>query len=121
MSFLEISDLANPEPMIDYISQVLVDKWIYAKVRMGGVTANLIPPPSDEEGEEGEAFVHDTEVIEEMSDFLTWERQPLERTDEDVVRHYDKVMETAMQWAEEIARYILIWMTMILLTLTKRH
>lgn len=46
-SFVEISDLSNPEPMIDYISQVLVGKRIFAKVRTGGVRPELIPPPSD--------------------------------------------------------------------------
>ena len=38
----------------------------------------------------------DASVIEEMGDFLVWERQPLERTDEDVVRHYDQFMETVV-------------------------
>lgn len=37
---------------------------------------------------------HDAEVVEEMSDFLTWERQPLERTDQNVLQHYHQFMES---------------------------
>jgi hypothetical protein len=46
-SFVEISDLSNPEPMIDFVSQALISKTISAKIRTGGITADLIPPPSD--------------------------------------------------------------------------
>jgi hypothetical protein len=34
----------------------------------------------------------DTQVIEQAGDFLVWDRQPLDRTDDDVVRHYDELM-----------------------------
>ena len=33
---------------------------------------------------------HDARVIDEMSNFLVWERQPLEQTDEAILRRYDK-------------------------------
>lgn len=33
-------------------------------------------------------------VIEQVADFLVWDRQPLDRTDEDVCVHYDEIMST---------------------------
>ena len=36
----------------------------------------------------------DAEIVEAMADFLVWERQPLELTDDDVWRRYDRFMET---------------------------
>lgn len=36
----------------------------------------------------------DAQVVERMSDFLVWDRQPLERTDEEVMEHYDLFMRT---------------------------
>ena len=60
---------------------------------------------------------HDAEVVEEMGDFLVWERQPLERTDEDVLRHYDRFMETVdnrfsrdlIQYAMTAGQCLLLW------------
>ena len=37
---------------------------------------------------------HDAEVIEKMADFLAWERQPLELTDQDVFHRYNRFMDT---------------------------
>lgn len=34
----------------------------------------------------------DERVIDEMAEFLVWERQPLERTDDEIVRHYETFM-----------------------------
>jgi hypothetical protein len=31
-------------------------------------------------------------VLEQISEFLLWERQPLDRTDEEFCRHYDRIM-----------------------------
>ncbi len=36
----------------------------------------------------------DAQVVESLRDFLIWERQPLERTDDDVVLHYARVTKT---------------------------
>lgn len=36
----------------------------------------------------------DAEVIEEMAEFLVWERQPLELTDKNVVRRYNRFMDS---------------------------
>ena len=48
---------------------------------------------------------HDAEVIDEMADFLVWERQPLERTDAEVVRHYDQFMDTVdSRFARDLIR-----------------
>ena len=57
---------------------------------------------------------HDEEVIEEMGDFLAWERQPLEKTDEDVLRHYDHFMETVEnRFARELIRHALTVRTIL--------
>lgn len=49
---------------------------------------------------------HDARVIEEMADFLAWERQPLERTDQDVVRRFDQFMATVdNRFAQELIRH----------------
>lgn len=42
-SFLEIPDLTNPTPMIAAIAQVPNEKKVFAKVRTGGVTPDLVP------------------------------------------------------------------------------
>jgi hypothetical protein len=36
----------------------------------------------------------DAEVIEQVAAFLAWDRQPVDRTDEDVIERYDDLMET---------------------------
>jgi uncharacterized protein DUF2764 len=36
----------------------------------------------------------DTAVLESLLDFFEWDRQPLDRTDEEVVEHYDRLMAT---------------------------
>ena len=36
----------------------------------------------------------DSAVLERLIDFLDWDRQPLDRTDEDVVAHYERLMPT---------------------------
>ena len=36
----------------------------------------------------------DAEVVEAMTEFLVWERQPLELTDEDVLQRYSRFMDT---------------------------
>jgi len=46
------------------------------------------------------------DVVRQMVDFLAWERQPLDRTDEDVCRHYGHFMQSAQdrfarRWIEE--------------------
>lgn len=57
---------------------------------------------------------HDAEVIEKMSEFLAWERQPLERTDEDIVRHYQKFTnETGNRFARELIAYIMAIRTVL--------
>ena len=49
---------------------------------------------------------HDAEVVEAMADFLTWERQPLERTDQEFVCRFDQFMATVNnQFAQELIRY----------------
>ena len=39
----------------------------------------------------------DAAVIDEMRDFLAWERQPVERTDEEVLEHYEHFVNTVGQ------------------------
>lgn len=49
---------------------------------------------------------HDAEVVEEMTDFLAWERQPLERTDNEVVRRFDQFMRTVDdRFAQQLIRH----------------
>ena len=48
---------------------------------------------------------HDAEVVEEMTDFLAWERQPLERTDEDMVSRFNQFMATVdNRFAQQLIR-----------------
>jgi hypothetical protein len=50
---------------------------------------------------------HDAKVIEEMADFLAWERQPLERTDEDVGRRFNQFMAAVDdQFAQDLIRHV---------------
>lgn len=47
------------------------------------------------------------ELIEQMANFLAWDRQPFERTDEDVWRHYDAFMQNvrnrfARRWIDDV-------------------
>ena len=47
----------------------------------------------------------DAQVIEQMGDFLAWERQPLERTDDEVCEHYHQFMKNVPnRFAREIIR-----------------
>ena len=47
----------------------------------------------------------DAKVVDEMSEFLVWERQPLERTDEDILRRYEQFRrEVENQLAQELIR-----------------
>ncbi len=46
----------------------------------------------------------DASVVEQIADFLVWERQPLERTDREVVEHYHQFMETV---PDRFARYLI--------------
>ena len=49
---------------------------------------------------------HDAQAIEEMADFLAWERQPLERTDDDVVARFDQFMATVdNRFAQQLIRH----------------
>ena len=46
------------------------------------------------------------ELLQQMADFLAWDRQPLDRTDEDVCRHYDEFMRNvqnrfARRWIDD--------------------
>lgn len=50
----------------------------------------------------------DAKVIEEMVEFLLWERQPLERTDEDVAKHAELFLETVdNRFARELILHVL--------------
>ena len=56
----------------------------------------------------------DAEVIDEMGDFLEWERQPLERTNEEVVRHYQQFMETVEnRFARELIQFAMTARTIV--------
>jgi hypothetical protein len=45
----------------------------------------------------------DAEVVEKLREFLLWDRQPWDRTDEEVISHYDKLMSAT---ANRLARHI---------------
>jgi len=45
----------------------------------------------------------DAEVVEKLRAFLLWDRQPPDRTDEEVISHYDRLMSTT---ANRLARHI---------------
>ena len=45
----------------------------------------------------------DAEVVEQLRSFLIWDRQPPDRTDEEVVSHYDEIMSSM---ANHLARHI---------------
>ncbi len=45
----------------------------------------------------------DAEVVEQLRAFLLWDRQPWDRTDEEVVSHYDELMSTTRN---RLARHI---------------
>jgi hypothetical protein len=50
----------------------------------------------------------DARVIDEMAEFLIWERQPLERTDQDVIDHAEQFLETVdNRFAIELIHYVL--------------
>ena len=56
----------------------------------------------------------DAEVIDEMGEFLTWERQPLEKSDEDVIRHFDQFMDSVVnRFARELIQRALTQRTII--------
>jgi hypothetical protein len=49
-----------------------------------------------------------------MSDFLVWEREPLERTDEEIMRHYEKFMdEVDNRFARELIHYAMAMRTVL--------
>lgn len=57
---------------------------------------------------------HDAELIEELADFFAWERQPLERTDHDVVAHFNRIMATVdSPFVQDLIRHILTVRTII--------
>jgi len=48
----------------------------------------------------------DAKVVEELRAFLVWDRQPWNRTDEEVIEHYDKLMSTTRnRLAREIVAF----------------
>ena len=48
----------------------------------------------------------DAQVVDEMADFLAWERQPLERTDQEVLQHYDQFVAIVdNRFARELIRH----------------
>lgn len=56
----------------------------------------------------------DADVIEQMSDFLVWERQPLERSDDNVREQYDKFMESVKsRFARELIQHAMTSRTII--------
>jgi hypothetical protein len=48
----------------------------------------------------------DAEVVEQLREFLLWDRQPWDRTDEEVVAHFHELMSTT---ANRLARHILAY------------
>jgi hypothetical protein len=49
----------------------------------------------------------DAATVEAMTDFLAWERQPLERTDEDVVKRFNQfVAAVDDQFAQDLIRHV---------------
>ena len=56
----------------------------------------------------------DAQVVEQMGDFLVWERQPLERRDEEVIRHYHQFMETVPdRFARNLIEQVMSFRTII--------
>lgn len=56
----------------------------------------------------------DAEVIYAIRDFLMWERQPLERTDDDVMWHYIQLFETVSnRFARDLIRHAMTTRTII--------
>ena len=52
---------------------------------------------------------HDGVVIQAMTDFLVWERQPIEHSDEEVVRHYEQFMQTIRDaFAKSLIREVMV-------------
>ena len=50
----------------------------------------------------------DAKVIKEVANFLAWERQPLERTDGDMIARFDRFMTTVdNRFAQDLIRYSL--------------
>ncbi len=50
----------------------------------------------------------DADVVERIRDFLIWERQPLEQTDENVIRHADQLIRTVQnQFARELIHRVI--------------
>ena len=45
----------------------------------------------------------DAEVVEQLRAFLLWDRQPWDRTDEEVISHYDELMSTT---SNRLARHV---------------
>ena len=56
----------------------------------------------------------DADVIEQMADFLAWERQPMERTDDEVFEHFEQFMKTVPdRFAREFIRRTMTIRTII--------
>jgi uncharacterized coiled-coil protein SlyX len=56
----------------------------------------------------------DAQVIHEMGEFLVWERQPLEQTDEEIVRHYEKFLnEVDNRFAQKVIGNVLTIRTVL--------
>ena len=47
----------------------------------------------------------DAQIVEKITDFLVWERQPLEQSDEEVVRHYVALAEELDRFSRELIQY----------------
>ena len=57
---------------------------------------------------------HDAEVVERMEGFLVWERQPLERTDSDVLHKYDQFMsQVESRFARDLIREAMAMRTIL--------
>jgi hypothetical protein len=57
---------------------------------------------------------HDAQVIHEMGEFLVWERQPLEQTDEEIVRRYEQFLnEVDNRFAQKVIGNVLAIRTVL--------
>ena len=56
----------------------------------------------------------DAKVVDELADFLMWERQPLERSDEEVLRHIDQFLRTVdSHFARDLIRHVMTVRTIL--------
>ena len=57
---------------------------------------------------------HHAQIIDQMGDFLVWERQPLERSDEEIVSRYEKfINEVGNRFAREVIGYTMAFRTVL--------